>query len=277
LNRTTSSLKNFQLIKFTQMKNITTLLIIIMLATTVYGQQTNAENIAALPGADTGRLAPHQNAATGQRYENGMKSEANSIVARPVSVQVLVGSQGVGADIKYGILPKLSGRMGFGIIPVTVSGVFGFSSFASYNQMSAHFSNVHLLADYSPFNSGRFRLVGGAAYLIKGNANVLITPAGTYQFGNTTVNSNQVGVLQASVDWKGVAPYLGVSLFRAFPNKFFNTNIDIGTYYLSSPGTSLTGTKMLADNSSQEPQLNKNMQGYRWLPVVQLNFNFRIK
>ncbi len=259
------------------MKNIVSFLIMLTLAATAFGQQKSEENLTGIPAANPGRPIPLQNTVPGQREGNGKPAAAKDVVARPVSVQVLVGSQGLGADVKYGILPKLSGRAGFGIIPVTVNGVFGFSSFSTENQMSARFSNIHLLADYSPFNSSRFRLVGGAAYLVKGNASVLITPTGSYQFGNSTVNSSQVGVLQASVDWKGVAPYLGVSLFRAFPNKFFNTNLDIGTYYLSSPGTSLTGTKMLSDNSSQEPQFNKNMQSYRWMPVVQLNFNFRIK
>lgn len=253
------------------MKNIYTLLIMIMLAATVSGQQRENENLTGNAGMPLLKTAP------GQKDAQGNNAAVSNGVTRPVSVQVLMGSQGIGADVKYGFLPKLSGRAGFGIIPVNVNGVFGFSSFETYNQLSAHFSNIHLLADYSPFNSSRFRIVGGAAYLVKGNANVIITPSGSYQFGNTSVNSSQIGVLQASVDWKGVAPYLGLSLFRAFPNKFFNTNLDIGTYYLSSPGTSLTGTKMLSDNSSQEPQFNKNMQGYRWMPVVQLNFNFRIK
>jgi|SRR6185503_2469911 len=258
------------------MKNIVNFLVMLLLTATAVGQQKGSETLTNGPMNDSGRLIPLQN-TVGQRDGNGKPAAAKDAVARPVSVQVLVGSQGVGADVKYGILPKLSGRAGFGIIPLTVNGVFGFSSFSTADQMSARFSNIHLLADYSPFNSSRFRLVGGAAYLVKGNATVLITPTGSYQFGKSTVNSSQVGVLQASVDWKGVAPYLGVSLFRAFPNKFFNTNVDLGTYYLSSPGTSLTGTKMLADNSSQEPQFNKNMQGYRWMPVLQLNFNFRIK
>jgi hypothetical protein len=256
------------------MKNIA-FLFMILLTATVFGQQKDNQDLTG--NTDAGRSNPFQKTGSGQQGEPGNNAASSEGVARPVSVQVLMGTQGIGADVKYGILPKLSARAGFGIIPVTMSGVFGFSSFATDNQLSAHFSNVHLLADYSPFKSSRIRIVGGAAYLVKGNANVLITPTGSYQFGNSTVNSNQVGVLQASVYWKGVAPYLGVALFRAFPNKFFNTNLDIGTYYLSSPGTSLTGTKMLADNSSQEPQFNKNMQGYRWLPVVQLNFNFRIK
>jgi hypothetical protein len=259
------------------MKNIAPLLIMTMLAATVCGQQKDDESLTGTAGTKNSRLIPLQQTAPGQQNEEEKINGADNVVARPVSVQLLAGSQGAGLDVKYGIMPRLSGRAGLGIIPVTVNGVFGFSSFATENQLSARFSNVHLLADYSPFKKDRIRIVGGAGYFLKGNANAVITPTGNYQFGNTTVSGSQVGVLQASVWWKGVAPYLGVALFPPFPGRFFNVNFDVGTYYLSSPGTSLTGTKMLSDNSSQEPKFNQNMQGYRWLPVVQLNFNFRIK
>jgi len=195
----------------------------------------------------------------------------------PLSVQVLMGSQGIGADAKYGFLPCLSGRFGFGIIPVNVNSVFGFSSFSTDKSLSAKFSNLHLLADYSPFSGSSFRVVGGAGYFFRGDANVLIAPSGSYQLGNTTVTKDQLGDIDASAEWSGLSPYLGIGLFRSFPGSLFNMNLDMGTYYLSSPQTSLTGTKMLAGNSSQETQFNQNMQGYRWMPVLQLNFNFRIK
>lgn len=194
----------------------------------------------------------------------------------PISVQVLVGSQGIGADVKYGLMPKLSGRLGFGIIPLTTNSAFGFSSFPVQSQASARFSNIHLLADYAPFKTQGIRLVGGAAWLIKGSALVTIAPSGTKQFGSQTLTSDQIGSVTARANWQGVAPYLGVALFNSFPNHMFNINLDLGTYYIASPGTSLTGTKLLADNNTNATQFNKNMQGYCWMPVVQLNFNFRI-
>ena len=204
-------------------------------------------------------------------------SQQSTSYLQPISVQVLMGSQGIGADVKYGFLPNLAGRLGFGIIPVNVSGVFSFSSFSTSDNMSAKFSNLHLLADYSPFKTSTIRIVGGAGYFFRGNTNVLISPQGSYTLGNTTVTSAQLGSIDASASWSGLAPYLGFGFFRSFPGNMFNVNLDLGTYYLSSPQTSLTGTKMLADNSSQAPQFNQNMQGYRWMPVLQLNFNYRIR
>ncbi|MDP9079293.1 MAG: hypothetical protein M3O71_17830 [Bacteroidota bacterium] len=248
------------------MKNIFTSTIIMLFCLTVYAQQNAAPNFASVAKPKNKQVSPE---------ESQQKPMAQFV--SPISVQILMGSQGIGADVKYGITPKLSGRLGFGIIPVTANNMFGFSAFPVEDQLSAKFSNLHLLADYAPFNNKSYRLVGGAAYLVKGNANVIITPSGSYQFGSQTLNKDQIGSLSASVDWKGVAPYLGVALFKSFPNRLFNMNIDIGTYYLASPGTSFTGTKLLSDNNSQAAQFNQNMQGYRWLPVVQLNFNFRIK
>jgi hypothetical protein len=247
------------------MKNIITSLITMLLCITAYAQQNAAENVASLQKPKNKQINPGE-----------LPKPATQFIS-PISVQVLMGSQGIGADLKYGFSPKLSGRFGFGIIPVTANNLFGFSAFPVEDQLSAKFSNLHLLADYAPFKNKSYRLVGGAAYLIKGNANVIITPSGSYQFGSQTVTRDQIGSLTADVSWKGVAPYLGIALFKSFPNRLFNMNIDVGTYYLASPGTSFTGTKLLSDNNSQAAQFNQNMQGYRWLPVLQLNFNFRIK
>jgi len=239
-----------------------TISIIIMLCTLAFATESIAQKLAS------------------EAIPKAVQSKPAGTVAQfiaPISVQVLLGSQGIGADVKYGLTPKLSGRFGFGIIPVTANNLFSFSSFPVQSQASARFSNIHLLADYALFNTQRIRLVGGAAYLIKGSALVTMAPSGTNQFGSQTLTGEQIGSVTARANWQGVAPYLGVALFNSFPNRMFNINLDLGTYYIASPGTSLTGTKLLADNNTNAAQFNKNMQGYCWLPVLQLNFNFRIK
>ena len=192
------------------------------------------------------------------------------------TVQIEGGTQGFGADVRYSFLPKLSARLGANFLPVTANNVFSVSGFDANNSLSAKFSNIHLLADYTPFKAQWFRLVGGAAYLIKGDGNVNIVPNGNYNFGNTTITADQIGQLNVDVTWKGVAPYLGFGFFKAVPSRMFNINLDLGTYYLSSPNTTVTGTKLLADNSSQQGQINENLKNYRFLPVLQLNFNFKI-
>lgn len=207
----------------------------------------------------------------------GQRTEPLNAFNSPVSVQILAGSQGVGADVRYGILPKLSGRLGFGIVPVDADKAFQLASFPVNGQLAARFANVHLMADYALFKTNIIRLVGGAAYLIRGNANVLISSTNGYSLGSRNISAGQLGVVNAGVSWRGIAPYAGLSVFSPFPSHRFNVNLDLGTYYLSRPGTTFTGTNLLSDNESSARQFNDNMKGYRWMPVVQLNFNVKIK
>jgi hypothetical protein len=254
------------------MKDVVSIVVIMLLCIIGLSQQGNTEGIVLLPKPKPKQLKP------AKHHHKQLAKDTHAVrFAPPVSVQILAGTQGIGADVKYGFLPNLSGRLGFGIIPVDASRGFGFSSFPVQGQLSTRFSNVHLLADYSPFNSTFFRFVGGAAYLINGSTNVLISPSKGYSFGYQTVTQQQFGAIHANATWTGIAPYLGVAFFKSFPERRFNMNLDIGSYYISSPSTSFTGTKLLADNDANAKQFNENMRGYRWLPVIQLNFNFRIK
>lgn len=251
------------------MKHNIITIIITLLAVSTFAQQRSYTPNAAVNASLTNKKA-------GQQENTANDANAVPQFVAPVSVQVLAGSQGIGADVKYGYSSRLSGRFGFGIMPVDANRAFGLASFKVMGQMSARFTNVHLLADYSPFANTSIRLVGGAAYLIKGDADALLTPSNGYTLGKRSVNKDDIGVISAKVNWQGIAPYLGAALFKPFPNHLFNVNLDIGAYYISSPGTSFTGTKLLTDNQAAAKQFNSNMRGYCWLPLLQLNFNFRI-
>lgn len=192
-------------------------------------------------------------------------------------IRVNAGTQGIGAEFSYGIFTKTALRLGANYIPVSSNNAFEISGFNSTSRLKATFSNVHLLADYTPFeNASGFRLVGGGAYFLNANGNVLVEPSGNYTYGDIVLDPNQAGKLNLNVNWKGFAPYLGIGLLKAFPGSVFNINFDIGTYYLKKPQGLITGTGILDGNSSQTTQFQQNISNYRFLPLVQLNFNFKI-
>lgn len=195
-----------------------------------------------------------------------------------LSLQVEVGTQGVGADVRYGLLPRLSVRSGASFIPITANNILSLPGFQSTNNISIKFYNIHLTADFVPFKKVHgLRLVAGAAYLYKADGGISVISTGTYNYGNTTITGADVGSLNINVSWKGIAPYAGIGVFKSFPSHRFNFNLDLGTYYLNQPSTNIMGTGLLSDNTILEPQFNDNLKNYRWLPVVQLNFNFRLK
>lgn len=204
------------------------------------------------------------------------KLDSNSL-AHPKQIQLHMGTQGFGLDLKYGISPKFAARIGISSsLAVGISNVVQLEGLNADNHLTTNFTNVHLIGDFRPFRTQKFRISTGIAYLFQANGNLLFKPTGTYHFDGMELTGEEVGNLAIDLSWKGVAPYLGIGLFKSFPKNIFNVNVDLGTYYLNAPKSKITGTKLLADNYKLEPQLDKNMSTYRFLPIIQLNFNMNI-
>jgi len=201
----------------------------------------------------------------------------NELSAQEKSIQLNLGTQGIGAEFNSGLSSDFSLRAGANAVPLKASNVFEISGFNSTSDVSADFYNVHLLGEYKPLkNVNWLRLVGGLAYFFKAKSKIRIVPSDDYKYGDLTLTEDQIGYLDLNVDWKGIAPYLGLSLWKAFPTKKFNVNFDLGTYYLRRPKATIIGTGLLEGNSTQTRQFQSNIKDYRWLPLVQLNFNFKL-
>lgn len=213
-----------------------------------------------------------------QQGDHKVKSQLDSnSILYPKQIQLHLGTQGFGLDLKYNILPKLAVRLGASSsLALGVSNVIQLEGLNADNNLTANFSNVHLIGDFKPFNTNKFRISAGLAYLFQASGNLLFKPTGIYHFDGMELTGDEVGNLAIDISWKGIAPYLGIGLFKAVPKNIFNVNLDLGAYYLKAPKSKITGTKLLADNYKLEPQLDKNMSSYRFLPIIQLNFNMNI-
>ena len=51
--------------------------------------------------------------------------------AQQTSIQLNLGTQGVGAELIYGLLPRLALRVGGNVIPIKANDVFNFDDFKS--------------------------------------------------------------------------------------------------------------------------------------------------
>lgn len=191
------------------------------------------------------------------------------------SVNLHLGSQGVGAELKYNFYKKLSARLGLSTVPVEVKNVISMDELDTDDRFSAKFTNVHLLLDFPVIGQG-VRLVAGGAYFLKGKGEIGRTAKTPQGFADITYTPEQLGTLTAHADWKGFAPYGGLAFFRAFPKKRFNITFDMGTYYLPEPKTDFTSTGMLTVDDKSKQNFQSNLSEYRWLPVFQLNFNFKL-
>ncbi|RXF70020.1 hypothetical protein [Arcticibacter tournemirensis] len=193
------------------------------------------------------------------------------------SLQLQLGTSGAGLDFKYQLSERLTGRAGVTAAIFSISGLFNGTDFKSDSKLSGRFSNAHILADITPFKKFRtIRAVAGAAYFMQAEGNLFIKPSEVYHYGDIPVTGDMLGDVTMDISWKGFAPYIGLGIIKNFPRKKFNLNLDAGTYYLQQPKSTITGTGLLEGNKAQEPVLQRNIRAYRILPLLQLNFNYKL-
>ncbi|WP_379090754.1 hypothetical protein [Pedobacter sp. UC225_65] len=192
---------------------------------------------------------------------------------RQMSVQILAGSQGFGANFRYVLNKNVALRFGGSYGQAGINDKINIAAFNSKNRFSGKIGTVHALVELMPQKF--FRVIAGAAYLSNAQVAVYFEPRDSYSFEGITLTPEEIGSLEFQMDWGKVAPYLGLGIGRGIPKKKFNVNVDLGAYYLSGPKVTAIGTKLLTNNDSNAAIIQNNMKSYRFIPVAQLNFNFK--
>jgi hypothetical protein len=192
-----------------------------------------------------------------------------------------VGTQGLGLELKFAPVPAFKIRGGASILPLEVNTVYSVRSEPTNLDLKAEFSNAHVMFDWHPFvNEKSFSrkviVTAGAAYFWKAEGDAVVSYRGVYNYGDIEIPSEDLGQLIGNLKWNKAAPYLGIGFENPFPTKKINVGFAIGAYYLGEPDVSLTGTKFLSRNESNEEQFRKNMSGYSLMPVLQINLNFAL-
>ncbi|MCY1524090.1 hypothetical protein D9M68_590100 [compost metagenome] len=192
---------------------------------------------------------------------------------KPMSLQVLAGSQGIGANFRYVFNPLIGVRIGGSFAQGGINDKINFDDFRSSNRLSGKFNNAHLLAELMPQKF--FRVVAGVSYLANAEAVMHFEPKDAQTFQDITITPDEIGTLDFNMDWGNFAPYFGFGVGKGIPKKKFNVNVDLGAYYLSAPKVTAVGTKLLSNNQRNAEIIQNNMKDYRIMPVAQLNFNFK--
>jgi len=198
-----------------------------------------------------------------------------------IILSATLSTQGAGADIKFSPTAEFGIRTGISILPFNWQTVYTGRSKPTDLHLDADFANTHLMFDWHPFLGGyklseKIVVTAGGAYWWKDKGTATISYQGTYKYGDIEIDREDLGVLKGTVQWKKITPYLGFGFENVFPSHKFNLGFAIGTYYMGKPDAILTGTKMLAANTSNSEQFEKNMSYYRFLPIVQINLNFSL-
>jgi hypothetical protein len=186
--------------------------------------------------------------------------------AQAIGIGARVGTTGLGADLGFGILPTLGGRVGFSAMDVNTHVD---TSDVRYDA-KAKLQNINLFLDWSPL--GPFRITGG---FIPNNNKVDLT--GSPSTGGTfPAGSNLTGQVKPEKDF---APYLGIGYGNVW-TKGVNFYFDAGVMFQGSPQVTLNlncGTANPAqcaaaqsEVAAEQQRVQDKLDKYKYYPVINL-------
>lgn len=137
---------------------------------------------------------------------------------------------------------------------------------------------IGVIVDYYPGDSG-FRISAGA--YSNGNKFSLTGEGvgGTIEIGDTTYTAAEAGIVSAEVEFGSLSPYIGIGYGNALSEgNNLRFNIDLGVIYQGDPEAriSASGPAVLrSDLVVAERELNNELEGLSWYPVLAIGFSYR--
>ena len=159
----------------------------------------------------------------------------------------------------------------------------GFNSGDIHYTGRLRFNQGGAFLDLHPFGNPLLISGGGVAGERKVNLNARPTLNGSITIGGITYTSSQVGEVNGTIDYGGVAPFAGLGWdntfytqhkigFRAIAGVVFGRGPNVN---LAAVGPLATNSAVLAGLVTEQSSLQHDARDYRYYPIVQLGVNYR--
>lgn len=195
------------------------------------------------------------------------------IMAQDYAVSVKASTYGINFEAVRSFGESINTRLGFAFFSYTMDGGGGDEDFTYSGKLKL--SSVSVLADWFPFESGTFRLTGGA-FVNLNKADLILTPTETYTMGGTTYTPEDLGTLTANIEFNKVSPYFGIGFGNPTGGEpGLDFIFDIGAIYHGAPKASMHAEGLLAPTAGQASKLENNLSWFRFYPVVSLGLSYK--
>jgi len=142
---------------------------------------------------------------------------------------------------------------------------------------NADFSALTLIADWfiiGHFSS--FHLSGGVVYNLT-NLTVDGVPINTYVIGTYPIPPSQIGDVTIKLTPVKFSPYLGAGFGNFISKKKKLTfNVQLGVLYQGPPKVEFTATGMVEPTAEQEHIVAKNVEGFTFYPILDVQIVYRL-
>ena len=206
---------------------------------------------------------------------------ANSAQA-DVGVSADIGTTGFGLHLSAPLQENLNARIGVNYLHYSYNGN---TSDVDYD-FKLKLTSLEALLDWFPTQS-QFRVSAGLVY----NGNKIDATGksnnnGTYTLNGNTYNASNAGRLDGKVDFRKVAPYLGIGWGNALANdKGWGFTSDLGVLFQGAPKTSLTNSgctfssiqcaQLATDVAAENVKLRDKADSFKFYPVVRIGVSYK--
>ena len=194
-----------------------------------------------------------------------------------VTINGKVSTLGLGMEVAFPMVQSIDGRIGLNTFKYNnINKTSTSNGLATDYNGDLNLSSLEALADWHPF-TGSFRMSGGLIYN-KNNLNMTARPTGgSVNIGGKTYTGVTSGqYVNAAIEFKKVAPYLGIGWGRTPKNTGLSFTSDIGIMYQGSPKANVTTNVPGASASINQANsdLNSSLSSYKFYPVISVGVGY---
>lgn len=206
---------------------------------------------------------------------------AHAAHAGEIATTIGLGTTGLGLHLTTPLTAQLNARVGLNYANYSSSGN---TSDVQYD-FKLKLATVDALLDYHPFDSG-FRVSGGIIH--NGNSidvNARPNANGSYTINGRNYSAASVGQMKGDVEFRKVAPYLGIGWGNAVQAAGWGFGMDLGVAFQGAPRTRLvsTGCTALAavctmvanDVAAENDKLADEVKDLKFYPVLRVGVSYR--
>jgi len=192
------------------------------------------------------------------------------------SLGIRAGTLGGGVELSYALSQRAAVRLNADGYNRTQSKTHDNIDY----DMKLKLQTGSLLGDWFPF-ANNFRISAGAM-LNRNKFTLNGKPSGTtYTINGVTYAATEVGSLDAAVDFRKAAPYLGIGYGRPI-NSGLSLILDLGVMSQGSPrskidvtcGTTARCAQLQSDAQAEQSKLDDSLHSFKYYPVVSLGLAY---
>jgi hypothetical protein len=202
-------------------------------------------------------------------------AQAQSPESSKFALTASAGTNGIGGDFTVSISDYLNTRVGYHGFNYSLDGTISDTDPEIGYDGSLEMTSFSLMVDYYPFK--KFVGISVGALLHSMTVDATAGPNASYVIGDKTFEADELGSLNAKIDYSGsLMPYAGLifsnPVAKGIPVKL---HIQAGMMYSKQPSLEMTGTGMITPTADNQTSLQEGLDEFQFLPVVNVGFSFR--